>query len=75
MTLYEQIIDKKPLLDFAKQYPSTAKVLISELKLKEYITDLKLGTVWDIESVYNLNGKGDFVFTHKLVFKETGNTL
>jgi len=75
MTLYEQIIDKKPLLDHAKQFPAIGKVLISELKCKKYITDLKLSTVWDIESVYNLNGKGDFVFTHKLVFKETENTL
>jgi len=75
MTLYEQIIDKKPLLDYAKQYPATGKELISELKRKKYVIDLRLGTVWDIESIYKLDSRGKFVFTHKLVFKENENTL
>jgi len=75
MTLYERIIDKKPLIDYAKQFPETVKQLISELKCKKYITDLKLGTVWEVERIYNLKSEGDFCFTHELVFKKTENTL
>lgn len=69
MTLYEQIIDKKPLLNYAKEFPSIGKELISELKKKKYVIDLRLGTVWDLETIYKLDSRGKFVFTHKLIFK------
>jgi len=70
MTLYEQIIDKKPLLDHAKQYPATGKSLITELKRKKYVIDLRLGTVWDLETIYKLDTTKHFVWTQKLIFKE-----
>lgn len=69
MTLYEQITDKKPLLNYAKEFPSIGKELISELKKKKYVIDLRLGTVWDLETIYKLDSRGKFVFTHKLIFK------
>jgi len=70
MTLYEQIIDKKPLLDYVKQFPATGKSLVTELKRKKCVIDLKLGTVWDLETIYKLDTTKHFVFTQKLIFKE-----
>jgi hypothetical protein len=69
MSLYEQIYNEKPLLDFCNEYPPLGKALIEQLKKTEYITRLELGVVWELQSIYKLDCRKSFASTYSEIFK------
>jgi len=69
MSLYEQIHNEKPLLDYCNEYPPLGDALIKELKKTEYITNLRLGVVWELQGIYKLDCRESFVFTYLEIFE------
>lgn len=69
MSLYKQIHNEKPLLDFCNEYPPLGKALVKKLKKTKYITTLELGVVWELQSIYKLDCSKSFASTYTKIFK------
>lgn len=69
MSLYKQIHNEKPLLDFCNEYPPLGKALVKQLKKTKYITTLELGVVWELQSIYKLDCSKSFASTYTKIFK------